>query len=586
VLVTSNPRVSETDLSKQIEPRNKQQPLSTSTPPGLQRRLTEYPDTVSQQEFSQERHASQADSIYIDLIKLEKECVDVDTQLQSNPSLEIMSDEWHYLLALHFGLLRCYEDYFMCSRDPSTSPELEPTELEHDLLENIWKHGMVKFLIVCFHRLPQSLKYIELYTNRAYSLFESLLGTVSEFELIWCEHLGRIARYRAIITAKDYYDRIIWTSVSRFWYSKAADINPYIGRFHLNLARLAPDNSLQQFSTFGKCLMSGELHPDARRYLLVSIFHRHDLSQSPYPRSANQAFVDLHASILRGDATETILMHRPTLLQSIDDHIEVAMEGWKDEGIEVAIASIFGWFDYGRDLNPLHHLLLLRNKQRVDPKYQVEQNEEILQPDIYQLRSPAPGEQRKYCEETLVDQRKPRIPQHKLPTSLYSLQRNTTFNMASLLAKQIFAVVLQRSGNLNVLPYVHIILAFLYTLALIDCASHLVNDSPWSELVNYLNVLAQNESQKSEWLSIHSLIQQPLFPTASTRNAVLPEDYHMRGLLWAKEYIPPSWFNVRDEEEDRCLESERTYRERVWRVLRLGYRLADVSPLFFVLDLC
>src|SRR4051812_5965173 len=55
----------------------------------------------------------------------------------------------------------------------------------------------------------------------------------------------------------------------------------------------------------------------------------------------------------------------------------------------------------------------------------------------------------------------------------------------------------------------------------------------------------------------------------------LPEDYAMRGLLWAEKYYPSGWFsNDNIEDDKKGLEAAHMGEERKVRVLDLGCRIA------------
>ncbi|KAI0002392.1 hypothetical protein F4779DRAFT_622305 [Xylariaceae sp. FL0662B] len=54
-----------------------------------------------------------------------------------------------------------------------------------------------------------------------------LYETVPAFENTWTECLGDLGRYRMAIEDHDIRDREVWTSVSRYWYSKASNKAPY-----------------------------------------------------------------------------------------------------------------------------------------------------------------------------------------------------------------------------------------------------------------------------------------------------------------------------------------------------------------------
>jgi hypothetical protein len=61
------------------------------------------------------------------------------------------------------------------------------------------------------------------------------------------------------------------------------------------------------------------------------------------------------------------------------------------------------------------------------------------------------------------------------------------------------------------------------------------------------------------------------FPNDSARSGELPlpENYLVRGLVWAHDYLPKKWFERERDEEERYLELASTVKSRMQRVLRL-----------------
>jgi hypothetical protein len=80
----------------------------------------------------------------------------------------------------------------------------------------------------------------------AYSMMTLLLESVRAFEETWIECLGDLARYRMAVEELDLRDREIWAGVARYWYNKAADRNPDVGRIQHHLAVLARLDVVQQ----------------------------------------------------------------------------------------------------------------------------------------------------------------------------------------------------------------------------------------------------------------------------------------------------------------------------------------------------
>jgi hypothetical protein len=133
-------------------------------------------------------------------------------------------------------------------------------------------------------------------------------------------------------------------------------------------------------------------------------------------------------------------------------------------------------------------------------------------------------------------------------------------------------------------------LSFLTTFAACSYVSHLLADTPWTELVAFLNTLLKTESQiqtqsqaqnVTQPQNINALFATPVFPNDGERSdeLPLPEDYLVRGLIWAHDYFPKKWFEREHDEEERYLELASTVKSRMERVLRLGHKLATVSGL-------
>jgi hypothetical protein len=103
----------------------------------------------------------------------------------------------------------------------------------------------------------------------AYSMMALLYETVPTFEDTWIECLGDLGRYRMAIEDDDIRDREVWTGVSRFWYSKAADKSPTVGRLYHHLAILARPNALQQLFYYTRSLTCIQPFQSARESILT-----------------------------------------------------------------------------------------------------------------------------------------------------------------------------------------------------------------------------------------------------------------------------------------------------------------------------
>jgi hypothetical protein len=239
----------------------------------------------------------------------------------------------------------------------------------------------------------------------------------------------------------------------------------------------------------------------------------------------------------------------------------------------IAITNISSWFDYGVDDNAFRQVFLteLVKKPKINP------------PAEEQLRTASPADQQGPAL--------PSVPENELVSTVNALRSQPHFSAAKGFTYGTFALVLRRIGDKNVLPHVNILLAFLTTLAASPYVDHLLAEAPWPDLVAFLNALVKTESQIQNQSEpqivpqpqdIDTLFAIPVFPEGDERSdeLPLPEDYLVRGLIWAHDVFPKKWFERELDEEERYLELASTIKIRMERVLRLGYKLSTVRSTF------
>lgn len=143
---------------------------------------------------------------------------------------------------------------------------------------------------------------------------------------------------------------------------------------------------------------------------------------------------------------------------------------------------------------------------------------------------------------------------------------------ASRLAQCTFGVIFRRIEDNNVLPFVHVIMVFVYHLAHFPNAVSLIEDNiPWELLSVLLNSLLQSYR---EYNRLHS----DDFPRQAKEVAPrpLPEDFAMKGLVWVDKYFPNNWFsNGKIDDDEKYFEMASMSEERRERILWLGYRIAN-----------
>ncbi|KAJ2986439.1 hypothetical protein NUW58_g5026 [Xylaria curta] len=130
-------------------------------------------------------------------------------------------------------------------------------------------------------------------------------------------------------------------------------------------------------------------------------------------------------------------------------------------------------------------------------------------------------------------------------------------------------VVFQRREDINVLPYVHVVMVFTYYLTQFPEISNRVDDRfPWKSLLSMLNALSSRyKGDRSRLFNSDSPIGDGSTP--------LREDDGMKGLLFAGQYFPNSWFsNPNLDDDENCIELQSVVNARTERILWLGYKIA------------
>jgi hypothetical protein len=281
-------------------------------------------------------------------------------------------------------------------------------------------------------------------------------------------------------------------------------------------------------------------------------------------------YIKAHALLFEKMSLDDFKQAKTEFTNNLDNHIGRVTAKWKEQGVYIAVTNVSGWFDYGVDDNPFRQVFLteLYEKSRKNPS-----TEE-------QLRTASPADQQ--------DPTPPVIPENELLAKVTALSTQPHFSHVKHLTYETFSLVLRRIGDKNVLPHVHIMLSFLATFAANPYVSHLLSDAPWTELVAFLNTLVKTESliqsqsqtqNISQPQNIDTLFSTEVFPNDGERSdeLPLPEDYLVRGLIWAHNYFPKKWFEREHDEEERYLELASTVKGRMERVLRLGHKLSTVS---------
>jgi hypothetical protein len=399
----------------------------------------------------------------------------------------------------------------------------------------MWRHGIHSFLELLRHRLPASLDHMLAFIYLAYSMMALLYETVPAFEDTWIECLGDLGRYRMAIEDDDIRDREVWTGVARHWYSKASDKAPTTGRLYHHLAILARPNALQQLFYYAKSLCVVVPFTSARESILT-LFEpvlNADNAQGQYRLPPlDTAFVKAHGLLFTNRDMEKFEPTVKEFLGLLDNQIGRVTRKFMEQGYYIAVANSVAMLGFASKDSVLMQAMAASLKEDVD------------------------------MTGTATDDTSPQVK---------------SFEHAQRLSNATLSIVLQRIGDPNVLPFIHVTLVFMFHMARHPHAMRLLEASfPWEALTVMLNTLLAPYSTPSR-------IESTEFPLP-IKDDVRPftEDFAMRGLLWADGYYPEKWFaNDKIDDEEKYLEVASMTDDRKERILWLACRLASLGSWIF-----
>jgi hypothetical protein len=481
--------------------------------------------------ISQEQLVAEVKGIYAGLVMVEAKCIEVDnkqaTLAQADPGAQpkLNNEQWQALIALHRTLLHEHHDFFLASQHPSASAALRRLASKYAMPARMWRHGIHSFLELLRHRLPASLDHMLAFIYLAYSMMALLYETVPAFEDTWIECLGDLGRYRMAIEDDDIRDREVWTGVARHWYSKASNSAPTTGRLYHHLAILARPNALQQLFYYAKSLCVVIPFTSARESILtlfdpvLNADNHQGLYRLP---PLDTSFVKAHGLLFTNKNMEKFEPTVKEFLGLLDNQIGRVTRKFMEQGYHIAIANCVA-------------LLGFASKDNVLMKA-------IASSDVEMAGSPS----------------------DHTPQSL-------SFTNSQRLSNGTIKIVLQRIGDPNVLPFIHVTLVFmLYMSRHPGVMGYLQAEFPWTLLATMLNTLHASYGP-TNW------VEDEGFPKAEKDDVrPFPEDFAMHGLLWTDRYFPEGFLaNEKIDEEEKYHELPSMTAERKERILWIGRRISN-----------
>jgi hypothetical protein len=335
--------------------------------------------------------------------------------------------------------------------------------------------------------------------------------------------------------AVDVYDEEIWRRVSADWYCKRSDGAPELGRLyhHLGLLFCCETTRALYFFTKSTCVAT----PFFGYNTSILALFRGVLNRTGH--DCRDRFVIVHnhlfaahqerdLAIASGQLAE-VTSKLGSFLSHLDKDISRKAKNWLRTGSEIAISNCNALLQYGERGNPI----------------------------ISHLMAAATGG----------------LPygQNNGDLAIDSHYFNGSyFSEAQALAHHTDEIVFARFGDPNILPYVHVRLAFMVSMVRIPTTTPLCDNFNWHLLTCVLNSTLDSLRRDEE---IAAML--PGNGGQDRREQPLPEDWDLRGLLWTRELFAKDHFHEADQDK-RKLEMEEpscsVIRKR--RVINLGNSLA------------
>jgi len=537
------------------------------TPPGLSRNLDTRPITVPQL-------IQEVKNIYAGLVDVEKKCMSIVSQQKRTPT-ELSKEQWQALIALHRTLLNEHHDFFSASHHPVTEGhELRGLAAKYAMPARMWRHGIHAFLELLRYRLPESIELTLSFVYLAYSMIGLLMETVPDFLKTWIECLGDLARYRMAIEEADLRDREIWSNTAKTWYNQAADLSPNTGRIQHHLAVLARPNIVQQLFLYSKPLVAAIPFKNAGDSILLLFNPLLDQSTSPASRyqPAEFNFVCAAATLFKRRSLSEHEMYRQQFSSNLEAHMARSGSRFKTQGPELAGSLFAMMMDFGNAENTLW-TMVFEHQQRMKQEYckKYEKDPDKLLKDFVvddpMIINPFKDEYWTGAIETI------RVQTPESSTNKAITSSDQVSKYAGQMLHDTISDVAGHIGNKNIVPFMHMILAYLLALTWIPGASLYIEACiPWEILVQFLNTVGRSGVSYD---NIESNVFSKSYGGGNKRQLV--EDFAMRGLMLMAYYYPINFFGEEGlvDEDERLLEQPSHQAPRVERCLYAAIQLAS-----------
>lgn len=386
--------------------------------------------------------------------------------------------------------------------------------------------------------------------------------------------VGDLGRYRMAIEDDEPKDREVWSNVARFWYNKAADKSPSIGRLYHHLAILARPYTLEQLSLYTRALTC--ITPfESARGSIMTLFNPILQGKDSVNRRGSSfeiLLIRLHAILFTSDPLQLVNLFDSVFLELkkeglFENYIRKFNVKFKEAGAHAAVSNLGALLEYGTSRQGLSKPLL---RMAMEDAAKVKDGEQIItrnsKPRDPGISPPTIGSPQMDVDSV-----------NDSPSESHSLY----ISRASQLTFWVLAVALQRPKDRNLYPLVHVHLIFIWSIREVDKAlEYIEKDIPWNALCSFLNsLLVEFDTMKvKDVAKARRRLKADAFPGPDEGTArPLSEDFIVRGQLYTQNYFPPTFFSdAMIDDDERSVELPSMNEPRVERMLWLGCGIALV----------
>lgn len=278
---------------------------------------------------------------YKKVILWENKCIWLDKQ-RPQSTVYLPRRRWEALLAIHKHLLREHEKFFSMCQSPSASAIIRDLPRKYTMFDRMGRYGIFSLVELLCQSLPGSSAHLLHFADYASKVLKRFLVLDPALGVTLFEPLGDVTR---CCMAVERQKREHWADISRYWYHKAADRNPSIGRIQHSIAILSHSDPLQKLFHLTKALLSVQPLPIGHARPTIDAFFGNWHALHLQSGSIVSHFVVIHGIIFTNGPRERLKTLTNEFMSLLPMHIRRPRSRTQHEVYIMScnIASSFGY---------------------------------------------------------------------------------------------------------------------------------------------------------------------------------------------------------------------------------------------------